>query len=76
MTLTGQALDWYNSLPMHSLYTFEQLANQFLEHFRINIKEKSSLTDLTRLQQFPDETIQDYISRWWAILTSMPYTIP
>ena len=76
MTLAGQALDWYNSLPMHSLYTFEQLANQFLEHFRINIKEKSSITDLTRLQQFPDETIQDYISRWRVVLTSMPYTIP
>ena len=76
MTLAGQALDWYNSLPMHSLYTFEQLANQFLEHFRINIKEKSSITDLTRLQQFPNETIQNYISRWQAILTSMPYTIP
>ena len=50
MTLAGQALDWYNSLPLHSLYMFEQLANQFLEHFRINIKERSSITDLTRLQ--------------------------
>ena len=48
----------------------------FIEHFRINIKDKTSITDLTRLQQLQDESVTDFISRWRVILISMPYTLP
>jgi len=64
MTLFGQAMDWYNNLPEYSIKSYSQLANLFLQHFRINIKDKTSITDLTRLQQFLDESINDFISRW------------
>ena len=47
-----------------------------MEHFRINNKAKTSITDLIRLQQFQDESITNFISRWRMILTGMPYTLP
>lgn len=49
MTLGGQAINWYNSLPQHSLYSFDKLENLFLEHFYINIKKRASITDLMKL---------------------------
>ena len=45
-------MEWYNNLTEHSITTYMQLANLFLEHFRINIKDKTSITNLTRLQHF------------------------
>lgn len=76
MTLAGQAIDWYNNLAKHSITSYSKLANLFLEHFRINIKAKTPIIDLTKLQQFQDESIINFISRWRMILISMPYTLP
>ena len=76
MTLASQAMDWYNNLLKYNIKTYSQLANLFLQYFRINIKDKTSITDLTRLQQFPDESINDFISQWRVILISMSYTLP
>lgn len=49
MTLAGQALDWYKNLPQHSIYSFEQLANIFLDHFAINMRKRASITYLRRM---------------------------
>ena len=62
MILVGQAMDWYNNLLEYSIKSYSQLANLFLQHFRINIKDKTSIIDLTRLQQFLDESINEFIS--------------
>lgn len=62
MTLVAQALEWYNNLPRHSIYSFSQLANLFLQHFRIYIKEESSIMDLVELKQSQNESIIDFIS--------------
>lgn len=75
MTLAIQAMDWYNNLLKYSIKTYSQLASLFLQHFRINIKDKTSIIDLTRLQQFFDESINEFISWWRVILTNMPYTL-
>lgn len=40
------------------------------------MKDKTSITNLTRLQQFHNESVTDFISRWTIILTSKPYTLP
>ena len=50
MTLASQAMDWYNNLLEYSIKTYSQLVNHFLQHFKIDIKDKTSITDLTRLQ--------------------------
>jgi len=52
MTLEGEDLDWYNNLPQHSIFSFEQLANQFLDHFWINIRKRASIMDLSKLLQY------------------------
>lgn len=62
MMLTRQAMDWYNNLLEHSIKSYSQLVNLFLQYFGINVKDKTSFTDLTRLQQFLDESINDFIS--------------
>lgn len=49
MMLIGQAMDWYNDLPEHSIKSYSQLENLFLQYFRINVKDKTSITNLTRL---------------------------
>jgi len=49
ITLGGQAMNWYNALPQHSLYSLKQLSNLFLEYFSINIKKRASIIDLMRL---------------------------
>ena len=76
MTLGGKALYWYNNLGQHSLHTFQQLANLFLNHFSINIQRKTSLSDLYNLKQFPDEPIVDYVPRWRSIVHDLTFPIP
>lgn len=61
MNLAGQALDWYNNLPQHSIFSFEKLANQFMEYFGIKIKKRVSIIDLSNFYQFFYESILDYL---------------
>lgn len=76
MNLAGQALDWYNNLSRHSIYSFEQLASLFLEHFSINIRKGSTITDLTGIFQYYDESINDYVVRWRVIIIDFLYALP
>lgn len=63
MNLKGKPMNDYNSLLQHSLYSFEQLANLFLEHFSINIKKRASITDFMKMARFDQESIFDYVAR-------------
>ncbi|KAH9297040.1 hypothetical protein KI387_028722, partial [Taxus chinensis] len=40
MSLSGPALEWYSALTQHSIFSFNQLAQSFLDHFFINIAKK------------------------------------
>jgi len=64
MNLDEKDLDWYNNLCEHSILSFVHLANQFLYHFGINIRKRASITDLSKLSQFDEESISDYVCRW------------
>lgn len=74
--LMGQPLYLYNNLLQHMIYSFEKLADKFLDHFVINIHKRASIMNLGKLSQFDDESISNYICRWRAIVTDMPYTLP
>lgn len=76
MMLGGQALNWYNNLPQHSILSFEQLANQFLNYFDINIKRISSITDLLNISQHDDDSIKYYMAIWREIGMDLPYPLP
>lgn len=49
MTLEGQDLDWYNNMPQNIIYSFEQLANLFLEYFSIKMRKRSSIIELNKI---------------------------
>jgi len=76
MTIRVQVMNWYNSLPHYSLYSFKKLANLFLEYFSINIEKRASITDTTKLSQLDQESISDYVSRWRNFSTDMSFSLP
>ncbi|KAH9299908.1 hypothetical protein KI387_044604 [Taxus chinensis] len=76
MSLAGPALDWYNNIPQHSLFSFSQLAQMFVENFSINITHKISITDLYNIRQFDDESIADFVTRWRGIINQLSFSLP
>ena len=62
MSLTGPALDWYSGLPRHSIFSFNHVAQAFLDHFSINIVKKVTMTDLYSMHQYEDESIADFVA--------------
>lgn len=76
MTLAKNDLGWYNNLPQHRILSFEKLANNFLDHLVINIRKRASIIDLSKLSQFDDESVLDYVSRWRVVMIDMPYSLP
>lgn len=76
MNLKGQAMNWYNALAQHSLYSFEQLANTFIENFSINTKRRASIIDLMKLSQFNQDSILNYVARWRYLIIDMKFSLP
>ena len=75
-TLGGDALDWYNHLPNHSIHTFEQLAAQFLDKISLNVKRKMTLHDLVNLKQYDEEPMLDYGNHWRGVLNKLTFVLP
>jgi hypothetical protein len=62
-SLTGQAFKWYSSLPPHSIETWNDMEEKFLNHFaRTNLG--ISMADLARLKQELGETADQFIMRF------------
>lgn len=49
MILVGLEMNRYNNLAKYSIHSYIQLENLFFKDFRINIKYKTSIKDLTKL---------------------------
>ena len=54
-SLTGQAFKWYSSLLPHSIETWNDMEEKFLNHFAIT-DLGISMADLARLKQELGET--------------------
>ena len=62
-SLTGQAFKWYASLPPHSIETWNNMEEKFLNHLaRTNFG--ISMADLARLKQELGETTDQFIMRF------------
>ena len=62
-SLTGQAFKWYSSLPPHSIQNWNDMEENFLNHFaRTDLG--ISMTDLARLKQELGETADQFIMRF------------
>nr|GLL39844.1 uncharacterized protein LOC109150821 [Ipomoea trifida] len=63
-TLKGLAQKWFLSLPSCSIRCFNDLADQFLTHYAVNIKPQRNLTHLSGVHQDEGETLKAYLTRW------------
>jgi len=75
MILWVQAMNWYNSLSQHSLYSFEKNLNLILECFSTNIKKRNSIIDLIKLSQFDQESISKFVSKWCYMIMDMNFSL-
>lgn len=74
-SLKGTTLEWYNCLPNHSIRTFDQLMDLFLKRFQANIGSKVTISDFVYCKQKPNEKVMDFISRYQAISTKIPFAL-
>ncbi|KAL0396483.1 UNVERIFIED_CONTAM: hypothetical protein Scaly_0096700 [Sesamum calycinum] len=62
-SLKGNAFDWYTDLEAGSINGWEQLEQEFLNHF-YNTRRIVSMVELTNSRQWKEEPVVDYINRW------------
>jgi hypothetical protein len=64
LSLTGTAFAWYATLPPNSILSWGDLEQKFYDHFFSGDYELD-LVDLVALRQGKDESVNDYIWRFW-----------
>jgi hypothetical protein len=64
LSLTGTAFTWYVTLPPNSILSWGDLEQKFHEHFFSGDYELD-LVDWVALRQEKDESVNDYIQRFW-----------
>ncbi|XP_060213957.1 uncharacterized protein LOC132641089 [Lycium barbarum] len=63
-SLSGLALDWYTEQDFRKWYTWEDMARDFVEHFKFNIGVSLNLYDMLEIERMPHESFQEYAIRW------------
>ena len=61
-SLSGSAFTWFILLPPNSVITWADLEKQFHKYFFSGVQEKK-LTDLVRLRQHNDESVESFVQR-------------
>jgi hypothetical protein len=64
LSLTGIAFAWYAMLPPNSILSWGDLEQKFHDHFFSGDYELD-LVDLVGMRQAKDESVNDYIQRFW-----------
>lgn len=75
-SLKDTKLEWYCSLPDNSIFSFDQLVNQFLRQFQANIRLKMTFSDLVQCKQGDNEKITDFIVRYQVLFSKISYLLP
>ncbi|XP_068463029.1 uncharacterized protein [Phaseolus vulgaris] len=65
-TLTGMAMDWYNSLPDSHITSFAQLSQLFRKQYIANRAPPPVSYDLFDVKQYQGKTLKEYINRFGA----------
>jgi len=65
-SLSGSAFTWFISLTPNSIITWADLEKQFHKYFFSGVHEKK-LTDLVRLRQRNDESVESFVQRLWDV---------
>jgi hypothetical protein len=64
LSLTRTVFAWYATLPPNSILSWGDLEQKFHDHFFSGDYELD-LVDLVALRQAKDESVNDYIQRFW-----------
>jgi hypothetical protein len=64
LSLTGTTIAWYTTLPPNSISSWGDLEQKFHDHFFSGDYELD-LVDLVALRQRKDESVNEYIRRFW-----------
>jgi hypothetical protein len=64
LSLTGTAFAWYATLPPNSILSWGDLEQKLHDHFFSGAYELD-LVDLVALRQGKDESVNEYIRRFW-----------
>ena len=62
-SLNGSAFTWYTQLKLGSIHTRDGLQSVFLAQFGSS-KRKVSIIDLCDARQKPNESVNEFITRW------------
>lgn len=64
MSLEGEALDWFNSLPVNSVENFKSLGEMFKKQFAACDAEDVTVVDLMNLKQGQEESLKAFMDRY------------
>ncbi|XP_014503184.1 uncharacterized protein LOC106763514 [Vigna radiata var. radiata] len=64
LSLEGEALEWFNSLPNGSVENFKSLSNTFIEQFAASRVQDVTLVDLMNLKQGKDEPVKVFMDQF------------
>lgn len=73
-TLKDSALRCFMGLEEHSIVSWDGMKSAFLKKYQDYCKPKDSSSDLFKMQQHQDESLEDYVERFLYILQKSKYT--
>jgi hypothetical protein len=73
MALSGAARSWLINLPEGSIHSWDQLSAMFIRNFRGTFERRSTADTLKTIKQKHEESILDYVKRFYNARNSIPY---
>ncbi|XP_016194967.1 uncharacterized protein LOC107635933 [Arachis ipaensis] len=74
--LDGAALIWFSNLPEGSISNFDELADQFINHFAASKIYVHNSDYLSTIKQEPNESLKDYMTRFAEATNEIPKLNP
>ncbi|XP_057756489.1 uncharacterized protein LOC130975767 [Arachis stenosperma] len=74
--LDGAALIWFSNLPEGSISSFDELADQFINHFAASKIYVHNSDYLSTIKQGPNESLKDYMTRFAEATNEIPNLNP
>ncbi|XP_072064486.1 uncharacterized protein [Arachis hypogaea] len=74
--LDGAALIWFSNLPEGSISNFDELADQFVNHFAASKIYVHNSDYLSTIKQGPNESLKDYMTRFAEATNEIPNLNP
>ncbi|XP_075521502.1 uncharacterized protein LOC142554718 [Primulina tabacum] len=72
-TLSGQALTWFNKLPLGTVGSLEELTRRFLQQFSINRKYPKIASYLFTIVQKEGESLREFVQRFTQAVHEVPH---